>query len=119
MNPDQYTFVKRRRMKEDKTEAWFAIFRVLFPGHPLPESAHVTCPTPLSSAVCWQTIAAEYNAFIDIEAPKRLAPLAAQRLFGDDYSAAEEMFVGQVVEQTLPFVLHELGAEFRLLKEAS
>ena len=112
MNRDQVTAIRRKRMNEDKVEAWFAIFQMLFLGSPLPETGYVDCTTTVEAAVSDNSVVARYNAFIEREVPRRLAPLAAHGMFGDDYTAAEVMWVSQVLEQTLPLVLQQLGREF-------
>lgn len=46
MNFDQVTLIRRRAVGQDQSETWFAIFEILFPGTPRPQSAYADSVSP-------------------------------------------------------------------------
>ncbi|KIV79825.1 hypothetical protein PV11_07372 [Exophiala sideris] len=115
MSPDQYQAIKRRRLGEDCVEAWFAIFRTLFPNaRRLPDNPYVESTESLLS----RRIVGEFTAFVEQEAPSRLAQRMGMPLFGTENATTLQWHLNQVLEEALPVVLAEVQHQYQLLEMA-
>ncbi|KIW18492.1 hypothetical protein PV08_02780 [Exophiala spinifera] len=114
MNRDQCKDVKRRKVGGSCVEAWFSIFKTLFPGARLPDNPYVECTEALLAG----RIVGEFTAFAEYEAPRRLAERMAIPLFGAGYEVELQWRLNQVLEESLPLVLSELRQQFSVLNEA-
>lgn len=114
MNSDQCKAVKRRRVGENCVEAWFSIFRTLFPGARLPDDPYVAC----TEALVTGQIVREFTAFAEREAPRRLAARMAIPLLGSEHEPELQWWLNRILEESLPLVLSELRQQFSILNEA-
>ncbi|KAK4943538.1 poly(A)-binding protein binding protein [Elasticomyces elasticus] len=115
MSPDQYQAIKRRRLGEDCVQAWFAIFRTLFPNaRRLPDNPYVESTESLLS----RRIVGEFTAFVEQEAPSRLAQRMGMPLFGTENATTLQWHLNQVLEEALPVVLAEVQHQYQLLEMA-
>ena len=106
MTPDQLTAIKRRDLGRDRSEAWFGIYRILFPVSPLPL-------TPYNDSVHTLTVQ-EFMAFFEDEGRAVLASEINWRMFGQPPTTPEhELFVESVLTTSIDVMIRRLDDRLR------
>ena len=107
MTQDQYTAIKRRKMREPPAPLWYAIFGILFPGAEPPDTPYV-CGTNSPEMV---RTAEEFGEFLESRMQDALATRLSRELYNSD-DAMSLFYVNVALEATLPSLLRELYSEF-------
>jgi len=105
MSADQVTAVKRREMGKAPSDVWFDIYKVLFPGAPLPSN-------PYAEETQSGTVQ-RFTAYFEREAPGILAAEINTRMFGYDSTIPEhQMFIESVLTDSIRVLLQRINAGF-------
>ena len=105
MTSDQFKAIKRREMGKSTKDAWFDIYKILFPASPLPLD-------PYAESVHANTVQ-DFVAFFEREAPRVLASEINVRLFGAATVTPEhEQFVDSVLTESISVLLQRLNERF-------
>ena len=106
MTPDQVTAIKRREMGRDRIEAWFDIFKILFPDTPPPMDPY------LDSIQC--QVDPDFREFFLREAPPILAANIGSQVLGYALLPQEEQsWLESVLEVTVPRLWQEVEERYK------
>ncbi|KIW70305.1 hypothetical protein PV04_02590 [Phialophora macrospora] len=106
MTPDELTAIKRRDLGRDRWNAWFDIYKILFPGAPLPVDPYVD--SVHTSAV------QQFMAFFEDEGREVLASEINWRMFGYAPPTPEhQLFVESVLTASIEVLIQRLEGRFR------
>ncbi|OAL29006.1 hypothetical protein AYO22_02442 [Fonsecaea multimorphosa] len=106
MTQDQLTAIKRREMGRNRSDAWFGIYKVLFPNSPLPLDPYV-------DSTHADTVQ-DFIAFFEREGREVLASEINQRMFGVVTTTPwEQEFVERVLAESINVLLQRLDSRFR------
>ncbi|EXJ70691.1 uncharacterized protein A1O5_05681 [Cladophialophora psammophila CBS 110553] len=106
MTQDQLTAIKRREMGRSRSDAWFDIYKILFPISTLPVDPYV-------DSAHADTVQ-DFIAFFVREGREVLASEINQRMFGPvSTTPGEQEFVDRVLEESINVLLQRLDARFR------
>ncbi|KIW88058.1 uncharacterized protein Z519_11168 [Cladophialophora bantiana CBS 173.52] len=106
MTQDQLMAIKRREMGRSRSDAWFDIYKILFPNSTLPLDPYV-------DSVHADTVQ-DFIAFFVREGRELLASEINQRMFGPaSTTSGEQEFVDRVLADSINVLLQRLDARFR------
>ncbi|KIW81314.1 hypothetical protein Z517_04339 [Fonsecaea pedrosoi CBS 271.37] len=106
MTQDQLMAIKRREIGRMRSDAWFGIYKILFPNSPLPLDPYV-------DSIHADTVQ-NFIAFFEREGRVVLASEINQRMFGEVATTpAEQDFVDRVLAESINVLLQRLNSRFR------
>jgi len=105
MTVDQYKAVKRRDIGKNRVEAWFDIFKILFPGAATPLE-------PYADSAPAEAID-DFLAFFQREAPSRLSMAYATALHGAGLTEDLQSLQDVILEECIVNLVQELRREFQ------
>lgn len=114
MNPDQYKTIMRKQMRRSAADCWFDIFKILFPGSPLPSDPYVESGSGIATRVIRQ-----FTTYVEREFPPRLAARIGPEIYGEPWGFDEQVVLGQLLEECIPSLMQELASTFQVGKEDS
>ncbi|OAG36338.1 hypothetical protein AYO21_09503 [Fonsecaea monophora] len=106
MTQDQLMAIKRREIGRTRSDAWFGIYKILFPNSPLPLDPYV-------DSMHADTVQ-NFIAFFERDGRVVLASEINQRMFGEVATTpAEQDFVDRVLAESINVLLQRLNSRFR------
>jgi hypothetical protein len=106
MTPDQLTAIKRRDLGRDRCEAWFDIYKILFPNSPLPSNAYVDSVHTLTVQ--------DFMAFYEDEGRTVLSSEISWRLFGyPPLTAQHQLWVESILTESVTIMVRRLDERLR------
>ncbi|OQV06109.1 hypothetical protein CLAIMM_10734, partial [Cladophialophora immunda] len=106
MTQDQLTAIKRREMGRNRSDAWFDIYKILFPNSALPLD-------PYADSTHADTVQ-DFIAFFEREGREVLASEINQRMFGAvAWWPRQQEFVEEVLAESINVLLQRLHSRFR------
>jgi hypothetical protein len=99
MTTEQLTFIKRRQHSKQRVEAWFEIFRILFPDKPLPPDPYTRPPE--SAAV------SDFCTFLQDSLPRLLADKIRQGMHTNSWANIEQQEIEKNVAEVFEHLLRE------------
>ena len=109
MDSDQKIQIKRRRFGQNPSEAWYDIWRILFPNSDAPESPF----SEIASSITVQSLFERFRA----QAPAMLSRLVRDRIQDSIYLADyEQLLLQNAQEEAMAEVIQTFGGEFEDLE---
>jgi hypothetical protein len=106
MTPDQLNKIKRRDFGRKPEDAWFDIFRILFPGAPLPSDPYVESRH--------SNMVQDFMAYFHGEGRHLLASEINWRMFGHQPTTPEyTVWADTVLSESINVLIQELENRFR------
>ncbi|KAK5051532.1 hypothetical protein LTR84_003184 [Exophiala bonariae] len=105
MSPSQMTAIKRRTPGRDPVDLWYDIFKILFPGAPLPLSPYVDSP--------YQSTVNDFLVFFEVEVQGVLSREVNNRMFGDALATVDPQFLEGVWSESVAVLIRYLDERAR------